>query len=299
MVTYDLAYGIVLGIRAGEVILSRAPSLTIATSSIVIRQLPPTTFTGMCTKLAAFTLSSVACYHTSFYSTLQMATNSERTCAQSDMRRKRQRHRAIALTETRKAIEQPEAANQEVTLFVVLSLASDAVGGIQVPTTRHVLTAFTKFANDDNKTGRMHLEGFKTLLRIYHSILNVRPLKVSPRPPLLPLPWLWHFVDSYLSRPCRRRRGNRPKLRLIGRLCKIVSEFSFPLQPNQKDQQQDMVDRLVHLAPNFSAHSSMSGSFQLRRESMMCMSYSACVVKPVMVLPLTIDLLVVGSMMPG
>ncbi len=32
---------------------------------------------------------------------------------------------------------------------------------------------------------------------------------------------------------------------------------------------------------------------------MRCMSYSACVVKPVMVLPLTMDLPVVGSMMPG
>lgn len=130
-------------------------------------------------------------------------------------------------------------------------------------------------------------------------ILNVRLLKASPRPPLLPPPWLWRFVDSYRSRLCRRRRGNRPKLHLIGRLYKLVSESSFPLQPKQKHQLQGMVDRLVHLAPNFSAHSSMSGSFHFRRASMTCMSYSACVVKPVMVLPLTMDLLVVGSIMPG
>lgn len=102
----------------------------IATSTIVVRQLPPATFTGICTELAAFTLSSVACYHITFCSMLQMTMNSERSCAQSDMRMKRQRHRAVALTETRKAIEQPEAANQEITLFVVLSLAFDAVGGI-------------------------------------------------------------------------------------------------------------------------------------------------------------------------
>ena len=154
--------------------LTSSDFAAIATSSIVVRQLSPTTFTGICTELAAFTLSSVACYHITFCSMLQMATDSEQTCAQSDLRRKRQRHRAVALAETRKAIEQPDAANQEVTLFVVLSLASDAVGGIQSPTTKHMLTAFTKFANDDNRTGRMHLEGFKTLLRICHETHQFR-----------------------------------------------------------------------------------------------------------------------------
>ncbi len=106
----------------------------IATSSIVVRQLPPATFAGICTELAAFALSSVACYHITFCSMLQMTINFERTCDQSDTRTKRQRHRAVALTETRKAIEQPEAAHQEITLFVMLSLAFDAVGGIQSPT---------------------------------------------------------------------------------------------------------------------------------------------------------------------
>ena len=60
-----------------------------------------------------------------------------------------------------------------------------------------------------------------------------------------------------------------------------------------------MEERSIHLAPNLVAHSSISGSFQLRRASMMCMSSSAWVVNPVIVLPLTIDLPVLGSMMPG
>ncbi len=102
----------------------------IATASIVVRQLPPTTFTGICTELAAFTLSSIACYHITLCNMLRMIMHSGRTCAHSDMRTECQHHRAIALTEMRKAIEQPEVAHQEVTLFVVLSLASDAVGGI-------------------------------------------------------------------------------------------------------------------------------------------------------------------------
>jgi hypothetical protein len=55
----------------------------------------------------------------------------------------------------------------------------------------------------------------------------------------------------------------------------------------------------VHFAPNFSAHSSISGSPQLRIGSMMCMSFSPSVVKPVIVLPAITDFPVAGSMTPG
>jgi hypothetical protein len=55
----------------------------------------------------------------------------------------------------------------------------------------------------------------------------------------------------------------------------------------------------VHFAPSFSAHSSMRGSFQLRMASMTCMSFSASVVKPVIVFPAITDLPVAGSIIPG
>ncbi len=58
-------------------------------------------------------------------------------------------------------------------------------------------------------------------------------------------------------------------------------------------------NRYVHFAPNFSAHSSINGSPQLRIASMTCISYSASVVKPVMVLPATTDLPVVESTTPA
>ncbi len=112
--------------------LTSSDFAAIASSSIVVRQLPPTTFTGICTELAAFTLSSISCYHITLCSMLRVITYSGRTCAPSDMRTECQHHRAVALTEMRKAIEQPEVAHQDVTLFVVLSLASDAVGGILI-----------------------------------------------------------------------------------------------------------------------------------------------------------------------
>jgi len=99
-----------------------------------------------------------------------MTINFERTCDQSDMRTKRQRHRAVALTETRKDVEKPEAAHQEITLFVMLSLAFDAVGGIQSPTPDICSQPSQSLPNGDNKTGRVHLEGVKTLLRICHDI---------------------------------------------------------------------------------------------------------------------------------
>ncbi len=103
--------------------LTSSDFAAIASSSIVVRQLPPTTFTGICTELAAFTLSSISCYHITLCSMLRVITYSGRTCAPSDMRTECQHHRAVALTEMRKAIEQPEVAHQDVTLFVVLSLA--------------------------------------------------------------------------------------------------------------------------------------------------------------------------------
>ena len=59
------------------------------------------------------------------------------------------------------------------------------------------------------------------------------------------------------------------------------------------------MDSCIHVAPNRAAHSSTSGSCQVRRASMIPISSSACVVKPVMRLPLMMDVLVSGSRMPG
>jgi len=52
-----------------------------------------------------------------------------------------------------------------------------------------MLTAFTKFANGDNKTGRVHLEGFKTLLRICHDPHQFREDSL-----------LQHLVSDYVQK---------------------------------------------------------------------------------------------------
>lgn len=112
--------------------LTSSDFAAIATASIGVRQLPITMFSAICTELAAFTLSSTAFYHITTCNMLRMNTIPERTSGQTDKRVKRQRHRAVALNETRKAIDEIEATNQEATLWVVLCLVSDAVSLINL-----------------------------------------------------------------------------------------------------------------------------------------------------------------------
>jgi hypothetical protein len=58
-----------------------------------------------------------------------MSLHIEQTSDQAEtLRRRYQYHRIAALAQVRKAIENPQAANQEVTLFAVLQLAFDSVG---------------------------------------------------------------------------------------------------------------------------------------------------------------------------
>jgi hypothetical protein len=54
-----------------------------------------------------------------------------------------------------------------------------------------------------------------------------------------------------------------------------------------------------HLGPNFTDHSEISGSPQDRVGSMIFISYSPCMVKPVIVLPLMIESPVAGPITPG
>lgn len=102
----------------------------IASASIVIRQLPASKFDGFYTELAAFTLLSPAFYHINFSCMLRTTMSSGETQTRSMTERRRQYHRAVAVSEMRRIIARPEATNQEVNIFAVLSLASEAVGEI-------------------------------------------------------------------------------------------------------------------------------------------------------------------------
>jgi hypothetical protein len=89
-------------------------------------------------------------------------------------------------------------------------------------------------------------------------------------------------------------------------VCTIYSQRTLPFTstpgaqiPKKTNSEVWQGDMDVHLAPNFSAHSSIRGSFQLRMVSIRCISYSPSVVKPVMVFPTIIDLPVAWSITPG